>query len=70
MQKETLYRVNGMKCQGCVAAVKDVITRLPACIDVRVDLDAGTALVAGDVDPQSVISAVSDAGYPTEVAPN
>ncbi len=69
MQKETLYRVSGMKCQGCVAAVKDAVSRLPNCVEVRVDLDAGTALVVGDVDPQVVTSTVTASGYPTEVAP-
>ena len=68
MQKETLYRVNGMKCQGCVSAVRDAVSRLPACVEVRVDLGAGTLLVVGDVDSLAVIKAVSNAGYPTEVA--
>ena len=68
MHKETVYKVSGMKCQGCVAAVKDVLGNLPGCHEARVDLQAGTAAVVGDVDPEVVVKALTDIGYPAQKA--
>jgi copper chaperone CopZ len=68
MHKEAVYKVNGMKCQGCVAAVKDVLGKLPGCDEARVDLQAGTAVVVGDVDPEAVVKALTAIGYPAQKA--
>ena len=63
----TVYVVNGMKCNGCVAAVKDALARLPSVVETQIDLGTGTATVVGDVDPESVIRALTDIGYPANV---
>ena len=66
-KEKTVYVVNGMKCNGCVAAVKDALARLPSVVETQIDLAAGTATVVGDVDPESVIRALTDIGYPATV---
>ena len=63
--EKTVYIVNGMKCDGCVAAVKDALARLPGLVEAHVDLDAGTATVVGMVDPAAVSRALTEIGYPT-----
>ncbi len=66
-KEKTVYVVNGMKCNGCVAAVKDALTRLPSVVETQIDLGTGTATVVGDVDPESVIRTLADIGYPATV---
>ncbi len=66
-KEKTVYVVNGMKCNGCVAAVKDALARLPSVVETQIDLGTGTATVVGDVDPESVIRALTDIGYPATV---
>ena len=63
--EKTVYIVNGMKCEGCVAAVKDALAHLPGIVETEVDLDAGTATVVGNVDPDTVSQALTNIGYPT-----
>ena len=59
------YRVTGMTCGHCVAAVTEEISALPGVTDVAVDLASGDVTVASDValDPAAVASAVDEAGY-------
>ncbi len=66
-KEKTVYAVNGMKCNGCVAAVKNALARLPSVVETQIDLGTGTATVVGDVDPESVIRALTDIGYPATV---
>ena len=67
MTTET-YRVTGMTCSHCVAAVTDELTALDGVTSVTVDLDAGgTSDVTVDsdtpLDRQDVVRAVDEAGY-------
>ncbi|OBK45225.1 heavy-metal-associated domain-containing protein [Mycobacterium sp. 1081908.1] len=59
------YRVSGMTCAHCEAAVKDEVGRIPG-VD-RVDVNAGTGrLVVRSslpVDSSAVLRAVDEAGY-------
>jgi copper chaperone CopZ len=62
------YRVTGMTCSHCVAAVTDELTALDGVTSVTVDLDAGgTSDVTVDsdtpLDRQDVVRAVDEAGY-------
>ena len=58
------YRVDGMSCSHCVAAVTREVGRVAGVVGVDVDLDTGTVTVrGGGVDPAAVRAAVDEAGY-------
>lgn len=61
----TTYRVDGMTCAHCVAAVTTELTALPGVDDVAVDLEAGTVTVSGtsSIDEAAVGAGVREAGY-------
>ena len=56
-----------MKCGGCVAKATEVVSKLPGFIETRFDLAGKSAVIKGNVDPQAVIKALSEAGYPAEL---
>jgi copper chaperone CopZ len=61
---EQSYRVEGMTCAHCVAAVTDEVGRIPGAEHVEVDLESGTLLVRGEsVGDADVRAAVEEAGY-------
>ena len=67
MTTET-YRVTGMTCEHCVAAVTEELTALGGITAVTVDLSpGGTSDVTVDsrepVDRDDVVRAVDQAGY-------
>jgi copper ion binding protein len=59
------YKVSGMTCGHCVAAVTTELERLDGVTAVAVDLDTGTATVTSDtpLDETAVAAAVDEAGY-------
>jgi copper chaperone len=62
------YRVAGMTCEHCVAAVTEELTALDGVTSVTVDLTAGgTSDVTVDsrepLDRDAVVRAVDEAGY-------
>ena len=62
MSKKTL-RIEGMMCEGCVKSVKEALEKIPGITSVDVNLKKGTAVVQGDVDDETLIKAVVDAGF-------
>lgn len=64
MQKETRFKVSGMKCGGCAARAREAVSKLGGVVDVTVDLEGGTAVVKGTIDPNAVIEALTRVGYP------
>lgn len=63
----TQFYIEGMKCDGCIANVKQALSELPGYIDAEFDLAGGTGTVKGDIDPQAVSQAMTQAGYPAVV---
>lgn len=58
------YRVQGMTCGHCRAAVLEEVGALPGVRQADVDLEAGTLTVQGDgVTEAAVREAVEEAGY-------
>jgi copper chaperone len=57
------YRVGGMSCEGCVRAVTRAIARRAPEAAVAVDLAVGRVTVGGDIAPEAVAAAVSEAGF-------
>lgn len=64
---ETHLIVKGMKCDGCVARAREAVGKVPGVVSADFDLKAGTAVVTGDADPQAIVQALSDTGYPAEL---
>jgi copper chaperone len=62
------YRVTGMTCEHCVAAVTEELTALAGVTSVTVDLTAGgpsdvTVDSREPLDRDDVVRAVDEAGY-------
>jgi copper chaperone CopZ len=58
------YKVHGMTCAHCVAAVSEQVGEIPGVEQVEVDLESGAlTLRGGDIDPATVKAAVEEAGY-------
>lgn len=62
------YKIENMKCGGCVAAATAAVKKLPGVDSVQIDLDSASGTVTGEVDPQQVIATITGAGYPTTLA--
>lgn len=61
----TTYTVSGMTCGHCVNSVSAEVGKLPAVIDVSVDLATGAVTVNSQapLDDAAVAAAVDEAGY-------
>jgi len=64
---ETRFSVKGMKCGGCVAKATEAVSKLPGYVSADFDLRTGSGVVKGSVDPQAVVKALTQVGYPAEV---
>lgn len=61
---EYSYRVEGMTCAHCVAAVTEHVSHIPGADEVEVDLESGSLAIRGEgVDAAEVKAAVEEAGY-------
>ena len=67
MTTKTMFHVSGMKCGGCVETVEKALKDVVGYESAVVDLELGTATVMGDIDPQAVCQALTEAGYPSVV---
>jgi copper chaperone len=63
---ELLMKVDGMTCQGCVAAVTTAIGRLDPEAQVRVDLEHGRVSIVTSAQALDVAAALDKAGYEAE----
>jgi copper chaperone len=62
--EELHFRVPGMTCGHCVAAVEGEMEKVPGVERVEVDLETKAVVVSGTgVDRNAVWSAVDEAGY-------
>jgi copper chaperone CopZ len=63
---ETVLKVTGMTCQGCVRSVSRVLQEVPGVDAVEVSLERGEAAVRHDpgrAPPDVLRRAVEDAGF-------
>ncbi len=63
MSDQYYFKVNGMKCGGCVSNVEKAIKKLPGIESVEVDLDTAMAVVKGVASAESIGSAIDAAGF-------
>ena len=59
------YKVEGMTCGHCVAAVTEELSKLDGVSDVDVDLGTGRVTIESNhpIDSADVAAAVDEAGY-------
>lgn len=59
------FRVSGMSCGHCEAAVRSEVAQIPGIDHVTVSAATGKLVVTSDqpVDADAVLGAVDDAGY-------
>jgi copper ion binding protein len=59
------YRVQGMRCDHCVRAVREEVSSIPGVTAVAVDLATGRVEVTSEapVDERDVRAAIEAAGY-------
>ena len=57
------YNIEGVKCGGCVATVKDKLSKLENVDSVEVNIQEKTLTVEGDVAKESLQAALSDTKY-------
>ncbi|GAB1816670.1 heavy-metal-associated domain-containing protein [Mycobacterium sp. MUNTM1] len=59
------YRVSGMSCGHCEAAVRSEVAQIPGIDDVTVSAATGKLVVtsAQPIDADAVLGAVDEAGY-------
>jgi len=60
------YRVGGMNCGGCVAAVTQAIKQVDPTAKVAVDLESGNVRIDGRLARDAVQRAVENAGFSFE----
>ncbi|MGN6582165.1 MAG: heavy-metal-associated domain-containing protein [Rhizobiaceae bacterium] len=62
---QTNLKIEGMHCDGCARAVRNVLSRVEGVTSVSVDLERGQADIQSDrpVTLEILRAAVEDAGY-------
>lgn len=69
METTQHLQVEGMKCQGCVSAVKEALEAVEGVTSVNVLLEEKLAHVGGAADPEALTAAVREAGFVATVTP-
>ena len=67
--ENTVIKVGGMSCQGCVKNITDVLNGMSDVASAEVSLDAGEAKLAFDpqlVSREALLGAIEDAGFDAE----
>ena len=59
--------IAGMTCAGCISAVESALSSVSGVEQANVNLAERTAMVQGDVDPESLKKAVQEAGFDAAV---
>ncbi len=63
MSNHIKLSITGMSCGHCVAAVEKSIAAVDGVDDAVVSLDEGSATVNGAVGVDTLIAAITEAGY-------
>ncbi|MEJ2307769.1 MAG: heavy metal-associated domain-containing protein [Gammaproteobacteria bacterium] len=58
------YRVENMKCAGCVSTVKSALEAIPGIESAEVDLETAMATLEGEADAAIILKTLEEAGYP------
>jgi copper ion binding protein len=69
MSTEQVYRVPGMSCEHCVAAIESAVSEVPGVSSVHADLAVLTVRVGGPAEISAVRAAIEGAGYDVAETP-
>ena len=58
-----IYSVPGISCDHCQRAIEAEVAKLDGLEAVRVDIEAKTVEVEGDLTPEQIRGAIEEAGY-------
>ncbi|MEZ7727939.1 heavy metal-associated domain-containing protein [Gemella sp. 27098_8_155] len=61
MKKE--YSIEGVKCGGCVAAVKEKLSKLDNVDNIEVNIQEKTVVVEGEVSKEDLQAALEGTNY-------
>ncbi len=70
MSEQYYFKVNGMKCGGCVTNVENAIKKLPGTESVEVDLETAMAVVKSAASAESIGAAIDAAGFNAILIPD
>lgn len=59
----TEVTVEGMSCEHCEQNVEEALRDVEGVTGVEADNEAGTVTIEGDVDVETAVAAVDEAGY-------
>ena len=57
------YSIEGVKCGGCVAIVKEKLFKLESVANVEINIHEKTILVEGDVSKENLQNALVDTNF-------
>ena len=57
------YSIEGVKCGGCVAAVKEKLSKLDNVDNIEINIQEKTIEVEGNVSKEELQAALSDTNY-------
>lgn len=57
------FRIEGMTCQGCVAAVAEAVSGAAPDVPLEVTLASGEIVLGDDADVAAVAAAIERAGF-------
>ena len=63
---ETIIKIDGMSCQGCVKNITGVLSALAGVATAEVSLEAAAARVSFDaaaISREALVEAIEDAGF-------
>jgi len=64
MSAETIHlSISGMTCGHCVASAEKALKAVSGVESVEVNLEPGEAIITGTANAETLIAAVSSAGY-------
>jgi copper chaperone len=64
--ENTVIKIEGMSCQGCVKNIGGVLSALPGVVSADVSLEQASASVAFDplkISREALLGAIEDAGF-------
>ena len=67
--ENTVIKIGGMSCQGCVKNITGVLSAMPGVSSAEVSLEAAEGRVAFDaqvVTRDALVDAIEDAGFDAE----
>lgn len=57
------YSIEGVKCGGCAAAVKEKLSKLESVIDVEINIQEKTIEVEGSASKEELQAALADTNF-------